>query len=543
MLNKFLLQYLKLYVSVLISLMFKKTRKFILFIYMLCFPINGEIISYANNITAKTTSVSVFALTWNMGNTSASNTVINSLAQEIQKTSYPDIIVIGTQEELAKEGSKFKDKLLFVLNNEHGMKYVAHNENYKYEISYKTFAGANNSVKTAALSGLQKTPLSSGLGLAQNRTTLCMLVKEGVIVKDLEAKIYYPPDSKNSNNAFIVLKGSLIKNTPNGPAIMPFNFANVHLNSSSDRIRRAHANVFFEGEGLSDLPKSYGQIAQEANHFYLIMGDFNERDYLMKNNAVTDRGHLTNFVGFGFDFFQHQGINQLTYGTYGFTKLNNNSPQVASDPRGRLHNAKGGFLDRITYNSGLSVESAPLNYGAIINPDEFNIKSKIFYAGSDHLPVMRHFKINVNESVNPGIADYLDAVRAYLKRRVPNFEYEIKDLQHLKGGLLTDDHFKFYDTVSTPNNRVSAGIDEKLNELITLQNQLKQLCQLIENSTNNQFLEEVYNKMTSCNIHRNNYLEHVDDPEINWFVPASLSYETLNLYKVVVEGLLQKALI
>lgn len=497
--------------------------------------------------TYGTQPITVAALTWNVGNKTVKDKIAEELSQEIEKLGAPDIIVVGTQEELAKNGEELKDKLLH--------QFGKNSYRIAVENAHTTFAGANNALKTAALAMAQSTAVSGKLNLPQNRCTLAVFIKKGIMLTDLNKKLIYPPGEKKSNNAFILIEGRVSKEGPHGFSL-PFSMASVHLNSRNDNIRRSHATYFFDNQKFTNTKKTYDQILQEAERFHLIMGDFNERDYLMKDNTVMDRGYLTNFTAYGYDFSAKQGRKNpaSVYGTYGYTKLNNTAPEALKDPRSRKHNAKGGFLDQIVITSGLSVESIADHYGAVItDPNEFDPQNKLFYAGSDHLPVMRYFKISV-----PSPKEDEKIVKDYIKRRLPNFERETREIKELiKDSKIeaTKSRAKklmFYDSKESADSflkklsnlaSLSSELDRRLSlkiwSLGVLQRGVNELRQKVDNSHNKNFLAIIYNKITECNKNRNIALEKMDDPKaaIKWYIPNSISEDNFKEYQKTLKEL------
>ena len=276
----------------------------------------------------------------------------------------------------------------------------------------------------------------------------------------------------------------------------------------------------------------------------------NYRDYLMKDNTVTDRGYLTNFTAYGYDFSKKQERKNIisVYGTYGYTKLGDAEPVTLKDPRDRKHNAKGGFLDRIVITSGLPIKSDADHYGVVItDKNEFDPKNKLFYSGSDHLPVMRYFIVTI-----PGDAQDETIVKEYIKRRLPNFEKEIQDIKALikvkdiESIKLNSRKLMFYDSKELVDdflkrisglNSLSMGLHKKLElkswDLEKPQSQIKDLRKKIDNSKDKNFLEAVYNKITNCNKNRNLSLEKIDDDKsaIKWYIPNSLSEDNFKEYQ------------
>ncbi len=504
-----------------------------------------------------TQSISVVALTWNMGNKAAQDPLVDDLIKAIKTNGAPDVIMLGTQEELAEASKQLNNKLLAQLKKR-GTKYTL------IENSHKTSAGAGNAAKTAAVSILQTTRLSKALNLPQNRTSLSIFVKEGYAFKSINKEIYYPPEIGTGNNTFIVIEGDLQK--VGDPNVLSIAASSVHLNSFSDKTRRLHANVFFQNH-FESFP-NYADLLKEAKRFDVIMGDFNEREYLMKDSSVVDRGYLTNFGAYGYDFSQAQEKPSHVYGTYGFTDTFGTVSRFLKaapikDPRDRPHNAKGGFLDRITFTSGLFIESPFNQYGAVLDPKKFKQGKKILYSRSDHLPVVRYFKITMAKG------DMADdrIVKRYILRRLPNFAHEIADIQKLtnlenptRNQLQSAaKSLMFYDIKDTPDqflekfsplksSKDSAtlfvnSLKEKEEELKKLQQSVKDLQDKINTSQDPKFLLQVYNKFTSCNRDRNEALERIDDKKstLKWYVPTTLPESSFHCYDSVVRSLLTPA--
>lgn len=517
----------------------KICKKFIYLFFFFIFSFNNILCSQGG-----APAVSIAALTWNVGNKTAQDNIVEDFVVEIEKIGFPDVLVVGTQEELAKNGEELKDKLARQLKGSYEI--VAQN-------AYTTLAGANNSFKTLVFAAVQNTVLPKALGLPQNRCTLAILVKNGITLTGITKRIDYSPGEKKSNNAFIVIEGIVKKDNHS----FPISLASVHLNSKSDQIRRSHANYFFDNQKFTNVRKDYKAILAEAKHFQLVLGDFNERDYMMKDNTVTDRGRLTNFTGYGYDFSEKQERKGTVsvYGTYGYTQLNNTTPEVSKDSRGRKHNAKGGFLDRIAITSGLSIESASSQYGALTtNEDELvqknNKKKKSFYAGSDHLPVIRYFKVASLEDDK--------IVKGYITRRLPDFKQEIKDIEYLIGDKKPEgikkraEKLMFYDDPETsdkflekffvehPTSGLVNNLTQKKSALEKLQSQIDALKIKIKQG-NPDFLSTVYNEITECNKGRNLSLERMDDEKNAplWYFPNSLSFDSFKQYEEAVNGLLK----
>jgi|GEM_PF-6557680 len=523
-------------------------QSFFSFIFLIFFMCNISCIpSHA------TQPVSIVALTWNMGNKTAQDPLVDDLVNAVKANGVPEIIMLGTQEELAQTSEQLNNKLLAQLNKME-IRYTL------IENSHKTSAGSQNALKTAAASLAQKTRFSKDLNLPQNRTSLSIFVKEGYAFKTINKKIYYPSGQATSNNSFILIEGELQKDGDQN--ILSISATSVHLNSFSDKARRSHANVFFQNHFKSS--ENYADLLKEAKRFDVIMGDFNEREYLMKDSSVIDRGYLTNFIAYGYDFSQAQEKPAHVYGTYGFTDAFGTISRFLKanplkDPRSRPHNAKGGFLDRITFTSGLSVESRALQYGAIIDPKRFKIGKKILYSQSDHLPVVRYFKVTIpKDNTTDG-----QIAKRYVARRLPNFALEIANLQkltNLENPTLsrlqsTATQLMFYDIKDTEDQFLAQfspflsskdsialfinALKEKEEELQKLQQDIKQLQDTLNTSNDQKFLLQIYNKITNCNEGRNASLEQIDDkkPSLKWYIPTSLSESSFHCYSSAIHTL------
>ncbi len=354
--------------------------------------------------------ISGHAITWNMGNKAASKSVVDHFYKQL--ASKPTVIAISTQEELAATGERLQDKLLAKLN-EHGEEYeLVETVDPQY---HTTMAGANNSPVT----------LAKALLTSENRVSSAVLVKKPFKLEGAKAIIDYEPGKEKGNKSIITIKGTL---TTKGGRPFPISVSGGHLDSNSDQKRRAHANAFLEHQGMkSDKPKNYDEILLEAKTLRIMMGDFNERNYLMSDGNPKDKTHQTNYVAYGFDMalkpMMKIGTKNID-GTYGFGI--DGKPSSSPDPRNRQHVTKGGDLDKIGIVSGLSVQSN--QYGAQLDEKGFTVseKGKGYYEGSDHLPVIRSFTVTP-----PKEGQELQIVAEYVKKRLPDFQKELDELNSL----------------------------------------------------------------------------------------------------------------
>jgi hypothetical protein len=215
-------------------------------------------------------------------------------------------------------------------------------------------------------------------------------------------------------------------------------------------------------------------------------------------------------------------------------------------------------LDQIVITSGRAVKSLSTQYGAVISDvKELKLtpKKQLFYADSDHLPILRSFSISLANDE----ADNETIVKRYLKRRLPDFSNEINDLKFLLEGKTPEDiktkanKLIFYDAkgsaddflkqVSNPEplkNALRTGISEKKKELENLRWQINILKTKIDANRNPQFLVTVYNKITICNQNRNQSLGKIDDDkaEIKWYIPNTLSQDSFESYKKTLADLI-----
>jgi endonuclease/exonuclease/phosphatase family metal-dependent hydrolase len=500
-------------------------------------------------------SVNVVALTWNMGNSTAEHAVVADMVGQITAKGFPDVILVGTQEEMAEDRTQLNKQLLDELKSK------GHEYRLQGKESHLTLAGANSSLKNAGQMAFQN------MRALQNRTSLSVLVKTSSHLENMETRIDYPPGKKKSNNSFIVIKGDLKK----GTCQLPMTIASVHLSSKTDEKRRSHANVFLEHNFKS--PETYDALLDQAQRFNLIMGDFNERDYLMQDGTVSDRGFLTNFMAYGYDFSASQERPSFGYGTYGFTKVHQQPakikiPENLRDPRKRPHSAKGGYLDRITFTSGLPVESDTKEYGPLTDYKFYRQKEngKWRYSTSDHVPVVRFFKITVSENK-------ASVGRTYVERLLPDFGPYMKQLEKLGAGTHFDDKhleqlkvLRFHDDKDLTDKKTDKKLIEQffyqlsyfglnvhkpIDHLTKLQGDVDSLKSKLK-SASPQFLLDAHNKIKTCNLERNTFLEAMDskkapvkvqagdpDPEKGkWLIPATLPQLNYNCYYYALEHLL-----
>lgn len=386
-------------------------------------------------------SVSISAVTWNMGNQAASRAAVNDVMSMIQGdtevTQLPTVIALATQEELAATGKRLQDLLLEELNKDKlpgsdGSYVLVETDDPQY---HKTMAGANNSPRT----------LRKALTTDNNRVSNAILVKLPYELEGARARIDYEPNKTKGNKSIITIEGILKKRRDETPEIlddvMNICISGLHLDSNHDAKRRAHAQSFFDAQGLTQFSsQSYDDILSEAQKFKVIMGDFNERDYLMKDGSTRDQCAHTSFAGHGYDMSEvpmhtmtsDSGERREIHGTYGFSFDESGRPTVLPDPRSRTHVAKGGALDRVAYTSGLEVQSA--SYGATLSDQylEQSKKGKWFFHDSDHLPVARNFTVTPPDNTNES-----QIICEFVQRKIPTSGHipSIKSLQSLAGNL------------------------------------------------------------------------------------------------------------
>ncbi len=468
----------------------------------------------------KNDGIDITAITWNMGNKPPTKSVVQEFKQQLSQTGTPpSVIAISTQEELAPKGKRLQDRLLKELN-----KGLPKNEQYvlvkTVEPQYhSTMAGANNSSKT----------LMKAIFTDDNRVSSAILVKKPLKLQNPKAEIEYEPGKKKGNKSVITISGDLIH--PDGRSV-PLAISGGHWDSNNDKKRRSHTDKSLEAQDIkSPNDKAFSDILAEAKTVRMVMGDFNERDYLMKDGKTKDKGHLTNYQSYGFDMSslptQQMGTKQI-HGTYGF-KFDNNDPSqrqdiTAPDPRSRANVAKGGFLDRIAYSTGQSIK--PLNYGADLDQQHFKCskKGKWFYHGSDHIPVLRGLRIESG-------ANDLKVVGDYIKRRLPDTGGEIADLKSvLKNATTLADLERNVESLQYHDSTISAqdylkqlagvnqgdfpSLKKGLEEVIARKEAIQQKIQGLEGAIDNAvttrdfaFLEKAFNQVTRCNELRNSATE------------------------------------
>lgn len=472
--------------------------------------------------------ISIKAITWNVGNKEATKDAVDDfISQYFSYDPLPVVIAISTQEELAPTGRCLHEKLLNKLNEgieNEDEKYVL----VKYEF-HTTTAGANNSAKTLAIATTTD----------QNRVSSAILVKKPYKMEGIDSRICYEPGKeKGGNKSFIRIKGTVV--APDEKKL-DISVTGCHLDSNSDKKRRAHANAFFEGEDLMAEDKDFSKIYKEASSLALIQGDFNERDYLYKDRSTRSNANRTNFQSQGFDFDKDPSI-QLNgkpiRGTYGF-KFSRDKKQILSspDPRKRRNVAKGGFLDRIVYSTGLLIKS--VSYETKIQPAYFRAskKGKWFQHGSDHLPVIRDVHIPP-PTPNASESEKIAIVAAYTEKRLPDYKQEIdelrllakiKDADELKDAI---NDLQYHDSEFTPSQflKLKYGIDlaggnlfskieAKLKEKEALQKLSEEKRDLLKPLDGNCKLNEkelvhLFNQLTLANKLRDKTLEILADPKV-----------------------------
>lgn len=373
----------------------------------------------------KSPSVQIAALTWNMGNRSATTEAVDDVYRQVitYPNNMPAVIALATQEELASDKNRLQVKLLNKLNEgkmpgDEGYYHLIETPEAQY---HETMAGANNSAKTFV----------RAVATSQNRVNAAVLVREPFTLENPHARIDYESGKNKGNKSIITITGELNC----GGQRVGINVSGGHLDSNVDSKRRAHANKFLENQGIiihGNQPKSFSQIVNEAQRLDVVMGDFNERDYLMKNEKTRDQCHQTTLARHGFDMGarpQQQLGSQTIHGTYGF-QFEGNDPsnqQILNRPdqRSRANVATGGYLDRVAISSGLSIKDS--RYGAELEPTAFKqVGKKWVYHGSDHVPVARNFSVEL-----PRVETQPQVVCAHVKRKIPDLTQEIVDVTSL----------------------------------------------------------------------------------------------------------------
>ncbi len=391
--------------------------------------------------------VTMKAITWNMGNQEASSEAVDAILAQFDGST-PTIIALSTQEEFASGDDRLQIKLWNKLNEG-----LDEKDKYDFVITddpqfHTTFAGANNSIKTFA----------GAIFTDKNRVSSVVLVKRPYKLDKAEARIDFEPDkgkdkdsNKKKNKSIITIKGTLVG--PEG-SLMDVSISGGHLNAKSDAGRRKHANKFFKKEGLLGSDKSFAEIYKEASTFRLIMGDFNERDYLKKDGTTQDGSDETNLARLGYDMAENPTITMKEEGgepidlkgSYGHVAkdkddLSKGMTTNVADPK-RENVAKGGYLDKVGCNTGLDVKAEyskkPFNLKAFIKKEKSSKKEnqdsskppkvKWFFHKSDHIPVIRSF------TVAPVPYDDLEKIKIaarYIERRLPIKEVA-KEIELLK---------------------------------------------------------------------------------------------------------------
>ncbi|MBI2790399.1 MAG: hypothetical protein HYX61_00455 [Gammaproteobacteria bacterium] len=458
-------------------------------------------------------NVTIAALTWNMGNKSAPSLAVKEFCQQL--SAKPTVIVISTQEELASNGSRLQDLILAELGNEYELVKTPEPQ------FHTTFAGANNKVSTFLRASFTD----------NNRVSSAVLVKKPYQLLNAHAHIDYEPGKeKGGNKSIITISGVLM----NGDSAMKIAVSGAHLDSNSDKKRRAHMDVYLEREALkSKKDQTFGEIYQQASTFRTFGGDLNERDYLMKDNETKDRIHQTNAKGVGFDVDAKptQNYNDKdVHGTYGAKYLQNNIQNKQQtdvpDPRDRPHVAKGGNLDRMSFSTGLPTQASTIE--TQLNEENFKLRGKKWlYHGSDHLPVMRIFTVTP-----PGNDTKAKIVGEYIKKRLPDMTQDIDELKSVLKPPITKENLssriksvQFHDsTLSSeqflkhyaglaPNENsqnIKDALMAKYRQKIYIRESTKTLNQKIDKAIEENdtiFLERSFNVLTKCNEFKNAFLE------------------------------------
>lgn len=465
--------------------------------------------------------ISIQALTWNMGNKNATKDAVNDIFGQLVKPA-PTVLSISTQEELAPNGERLVDLLKKKLEAD-GSQYEL------VETYHTTMAGANNSKKT----------LAKALFTDQNRVSTAVLVKKPFVLQNAQTRIDYQSnaindENKKVNKSIITVEGKLTDGK--GNPIMDISVSGGHFDANQDQKRRAHANKYLKNSGLKTTgAKSFDEIYDEASAFKIITGDFNERNQLFgldKKIKAVDMMKQTNFKSYGFDVDKQPQMNkggQPLKGTYGLNGINDPDPKTQ-----RKHVTKGGFLDRVAYNCGLIVKEGNHGFDVDANHMVSNKKGKIFYHGSDHLPVLRSFQV-----IPPDPDAKAIIVAKHIQRRIPDFNEEIDQIKFLiqnKDRLmqaLDVVPLQHHDSEYTKQQfiRIYAGVgpNVSLNEVITgLENKLATLkgahtvfdqvngkvsTAALSKPPDNQFLESVFNQINKCHDLKNALQEINDLPE------------------------------
>ncbi len=466
--------------------------------------------------------ISIQALTWNMGNKNATKDAVNDIFGQLVNPA-PTVLSISTQEELAPNGERLVDLLKKKLEAD-GSQYEL------VETYHTTMAGANNSKKT----------LFKALTTDDNRVSTAVLVKKPYKLENPETRIdYQAPEGAKDNNkkvnkSIITVQGKLTDSK--GNPIMDISVSGGHFDANQDQKRRAHTNKFLKNSNMKTTdPKSFDQIYEEASAFKIVTGDFNERNQLFvsgtKRQAV-DMMKQTNFKSYGFDVEKQPSMingNTKLNGTYGLNGINDPDPKTQ-----RKHVAKGGFLDRVAYTCGLKVKEGHHGFNVDDKYKATNKKGKIFYHGSDHLPVLRSFNVTPPNPNTKAIT-----VANYIQRRVPDFKDDIdhvnvllqnkNKLMEAFAALPIQHHDSEYSQEEYIRIYAGVGPNASLNEVITgLENKLATLkgahtafdhingkvsTAALSKPPDNQFLESVFNQINKCHDLKNALQEINDLPE------------------------------
>lgn len=374
-------------------------------------------------------SIQISSLTWNLGNQTASAAAVSDALEQLipDLNNLPIVIAIATQEEMAKKGKRLYEQMLEELN-----KNLPEGQKYKIVFfeKHKTLAGVNNMLKEGNIGQFVKAMLTD-----RNQVSNALLVREPYDIQDADAKIYYEPGKeKGGNKSIIRIEGTL---TENNNKIIDISIAGAHLDSNKDAKRREHINSYLSGENLRDINfDSIEDIFTQAQVFRVFMGDLNERDYLMRDGTTRDQTHQTNLNGFGFDVTrtpQQTLEGNPIYGTYGIRILDGRQIKGDPDLKQRAHVAREGYLDRVTFSSGL--EASDMYYGATLYGAYCeDAEKKTYYHGADHFPVARGF------SVRPATDETKLLIACnYIQRRIPNVDDDLKQIEALKIAVIEED--------------------------------------------------------------------------------------------------------
>lgn len=461
----------------------------------------------------------VSAITWNMGNESASKKVADELISQMTfpNGEKPQIVALATQEEMAPNGKRLQDLMLERLNQGLPFKEQYELVQTKEPQFHTTMAGANHSFAT----------LTAALLTSDNRVSCAIFVKRPCIVENARAQIDFESGKQKGNKSVITIQG-LVK----VPGSMPLNIvvSGGHFNAQSEQKRRNHARKYLEAVGIKTSPhQNFEQLYQEASAIKLLMGDFNERDRLMKTGNIADEVYKTIYPDFGFDIALQPELTlagRSLHGTYGF-KFNENDlskEQITNspDPTNREHVARGGYLDRITISTGLMADN--LRYGVTLDENYFklNKRGKWCYHYADHIPVVRNLVIDL-----PRHYDRLKIVARHIKQHIPHFQEERAEFVFLFRKCRSFEELKrrasdllYHDSMLSPSEYLQqlAGADENNFEtiiaglhqrslqkeiLMELSDKLNTLIDAASNIDNKRLLETIYRDLRECNELRN----------------------------------------